>query len=97
MELAQFIAMISEFQLDDELENQIIRRFAILSGIDVPVSQDVNHVDNTITFVKELLPPDPDDTVVLSASKSDLKRENPVTMCPMSLIMTLAFSVWGNG
>ena len=76
MELAQFIATISEFQLDDELENQIIRQFAILSGIDVPVSQGVNHIDNTITFVKESLPPDPHDTIVMTANKGGSQKKN---------------------
>ena len=68
MDLAQFIAMISEFQLDDELESQIIRRFAILSGIELPAQQDINPAGNTITFVKKPANDLVNDTLVLKSN-----------------------------
>ena len=60
--------MISEFQLDDELESQIIRRFAILSGIELPAQQDINPAGNTITFVKKPANDLVNDTLVLKSN-----------------------------
>ena len=79
--LGTLIAMISGFQLDDELQSQIIRRFAIHSGTELPAQQDINPDGNTISLVKRPVDDTVNDVLVLKSNTegvASLQEENLV-------------------